>query len=186
MDRPNIRNATRRLRTARHDHYKELVSRMSDEGSDTNYPFEYGFELFSAGLVIGYMNENDDLINEAAQSGTFEHEETTKEIVSFQLVIENNPEHAYTIELMDRLIAMHLASELDDSSIPEDVWSLVIAHSDLGVGIIRQEWKENREIDIPQRIDAAKEFWAKKTADFRSLITQLPDRSGYGIIDPDS
>ena len=192
----NVRSPGRSLKTERFDAYEELTPNIGDQDASDGYPFETGFELFSAGLVIGYINDDGGLIEEEVERLTSSEEETEDEqdkdeddasyhtFLDLQQVLENNEDHAYTIELIDRIIAIELASELenDDASISEDIWDLVVAHADKGVGIIRQEWNQENQIDVGSRIDEFDDFWEDKVNQIADDLTQIPQREDDGRI----
>jgi len=189
----NVRRPGRSLKTKRFDAYEELTPNIGDPDASNEYPFETGFELFSAGLVIGYINDDGELIEEEVERLASSEEETEDEqdeddasyhpFFDLQQVLENNEDHAYTIELIDRIIAIELASELEnDASIPEDVWDLVVAHADKGVGIIRQEWNQEKQIDVGSRIDELNDFWEDKIDEIADDLTQIPQREDDGRI----
>lgn len=191
----DVRSSARSLKTAHFDVYEELTPNIGDRDASDAYPFETGFELFSAGLVVGYINDDSELIEEEAVRLENSEEETEDDqqeddgddssyhpFFEFQQLLENNEDHAYTIELIDRVIAIELGSELeeDDASVPEDVWDLVVAHADKGVGIIRQEWKQENKIDIGNRINELDDFWEDKIDEIVEDLTQIPQRENDG------
>jgi len=189
----NVRRPGRSLKTRRFDAYEELTPNIGDPDASDKYPFETGVELFSAGLVIGYINDDGELIEEEVERLASSEEETEDEqdeddasyhpFFDLQQVLENNEDHAYTIELIDRIIAIELASELEnDASIPEDVWDLVVVHADKGVGIIRQEWSQEEQIDVGSRIDELNDFWEDKIDEIADDLTQIPQREDDGRI----
>ncbi|WP_336326490.1 hypothetical protein [Halovenus sp. HT40] len=192
----DIRRPTRTLKTEQFDAYEELTPNIGDRDASDEYPFEAGFELFSAGLAVGYINDDGELIEEEAERLESSEEESEDDqndqggdtsyhpFFDLQEVLKNNEDHAYTIELIDRVIAIELASELeqDDGSVPEDVWDLVVAHADKGVGIIRQEWKQDKEIDVGDRIDELDDFWEDKIDQIADDLTQIPQREDDGRI----
>ncbi|MDZ7731427.1 MAG: hypothetical protein U5K37_11735 [Natrialbaceae archaeon] len=65
----DIRNTGNTLKTRRWEAYEELVPTVGDSEAAEEYPFENGIQLFSAGLVIGYMNEDEDLLQEFVDDG---------------------------------------------------------------------------------------------------------------------
>lgn len=215
----NVRKPTRDLKTRNKEAYAELSPNIGGQKENVTYPFSTGFALFSASLVVGYMNDDGDLIEEEAERRYEEDEEEdddteeesaeedTSSISSdedegdddsdneeddsyhrftdMQQVLDNNEDHAYTIELIDRIIALELASQSDneDEEIPEDVWNLVVAHADKGVGIIRQEWKTNSKIELDDRFDELENFWQEKIENISGELTQIPVREDDGLIE---
>jgi hypothetical protein len=194
----DVRNTGKLLKTRRWEVYEELVPTIGDSDAAEEYPFENGIQLFSAGLVIGYMNEDDDLLQEFIDDGEIpiedDEDSSYEDLTDFQNLLENNEEYAYTIELIDRFIAIELASrndvdEGDDGSeeesqdqdeLPEDVWDLVVAHADRGVGIIRQQWKNDNMIDLGDRFDELEDFSGEKINDISDQLTQIPNAGDQG------
>jgi hypothetical protein len=198
----NVRNISRRLKTRNEEAYAELSPNVGGQEEGEDYPFSTGFAVFSASLVVGYMNDDGELIEEEAErrfsdeedseetesgdsaetdSGSTdseEEEDSYHPFIQMQKVIDNNKDHAYTIELIDRLIAIELASHSDDpdEDIPDDVWNLVVAHADKGVGIIRQQWKSNGKIELDDRFDELEDFWEGKINEVSDELTQIPTR----------
>lgn len=212
----DVRSTGNYLKTRRWSAYEEMVPTVGDRDAAEEYPFDNGIQLFSAGLVIGYMNEDEDLIQQFIDNGEIpsddDEDSSYEELTDFKNVLENNQEHAYTIELIDRFIAIELASQTgeddageedeetqstedgdedadgdngeDQDGIPEDVWNLVVAHADRGVGVIRQQWKNDNKIDIGDRLDELEDFWEAKIDDVSDQLTQLPDAGDQGRIRP--
>lgn len=196
-----VRNTGNTLKTRRWDAYEELTPTIGDDVAE-EYPFDNGIQLFSAGLVIGYMNEDEDLIEEFLDEGETPTEDdedsSSTDLTDFRNLLEGNEEYGYTIELIDRFIAIELSSrngydesgygdddgddeEVEDHDvIREDVWELVVAHADRGVGIIRQQWKSDNEIDIGDRFDQLEDFWEGKIDDISDQLTQIPDAGDQG------
>lgn len=183
----DVRNQTRSLKTKRFDAYDELTPSVGDEDTAEEYPFDSGFELFSAGLVIGYMTDDQELIQEAAEENEISsgpnEDSSYHPFVDLQQVMENNEDHAYTIELIDRLIATDLAKLSDDDEVSEDVWNLVVAHADVGVSIIRQQWKNDNEIEVGDRIGELRTFWADKLEEIAEELTETPNRGDQGRLE---
>lgn len=198
----DVRNKGNTLKTRRWDAYEELVPRIGDSDAAEEYPFENGIQLFSAGLVIGYISKDENLLQEFVDDGEIpiedEEDSSYEDLTDFQNLLENNEEYAYTIELIDRLIAIELASRddgneddegndggeeeesQDQDEISEDVWNLVVAHADRGVGIIRQQWKNDNMIDLGDRLDELEDFWEEKIDDISDQLTQIPNAGGQG------
>lgn len=214
----NVRNLSRDLKTREKQTYGELSPQIDGRDEDVNYPFRTGFTLFSAALVVGYMDNDGELIEEEAERrynseddeeddedeesaedessddsddsedyGTDEEEDPYHRFTTMQGVLENNPDHAYTIELIDRVIAIELASHSDDENqeIPDDVWNLVVAHADEGVETIKQQWDSQDKIEIDNYFGELEDFWQDKIKDISDDLTQIPTREDDGRMQTD-
>lgn len=215
----NVRNLSRDLKTRNKQTYGELSPQIDGRDADVNYPFSTGFRLFSAALVVGYMDNDGELIEEEAERrynsedeedgedsenedeengedessddsedyGTVEEEDPYHRFTTMQGVLENNPDHAYTIELIDRVIAIELASHSDDENqeIPDDVWNLVVAHADEGVETIKQQWDSQDKIELDNYFGELEDFWKDKIEDISDDLTQIPTREDDGRMQTD-
>lgn len=197
----NVRNLTRDLKTRKKDVYAELSPKIGGTEEGKSYPFSTGFGLFSASLVIGYIRNDGELIEEEAEkrySSEGEHEtsDDPEETVpageddpyhrfaDINQALDNNEDHAYTIELIDRIIAIELASHSDNENeeIPEDVWNLVVAHADKGVEIIKERWNNQTQLDLERYFDQMEDFWQEKIENISDDLIQIPTREDDGRI----
>lgn len=182
----NVRNISRTLKTRYPGAYEELVPNIGNKDASEDYPFNFGFELFSAGLIVGYLNDEEEIIEKSTEVYNENSEGRNNisfhSIVSFQQVFENNKDHAYTIELVYHVIALEVSSNREDTNevAPEDIWNIVVSYADKGVGIIRQEWKRDSDIDIGDRIDELEDFWEEKVGNITGELTQIPQRDDSG------
>lgn len=211
----NVRNLSRDLKTRKKQIYGELSPQIDGRDNEVNYPFSTGFRLFSAALVVGYMDNGGELIEKEAErrynggrgdesenasdsgvkegsengsseysdeNGPDEEEDPYHRFTTIQGVLDNNPDHAYTIELIDRVIAIELVSHSDDENrkIPDDVWNLVVAHADVGVEIIKQQWDSQDKIDLDDYFEGLEEFWKDKIEEISDDLTQIPTREKDG------
>jgi len=216
-----VRNLSRDLKTRRKQIYGELSPQINGRDEDVTYPFSTGFTLFSAALVIGYVDNDGELIEEEAEKrfnsededgdeeddedeengeddssdasddsedyGADEEEDPYHRFTTMQGVLENNPDHAYTIELIDRVIAIELASHSDNENqeIPDDVWNLVVAHADEGVETIKQQWDSQEKIELDSYFNELEDFWQNKLEDISEDLTQIPTREDDGRMQTD-
>lgn len=213
----NVRNLSRDLKTRKKQIYGELSPNIGGREADVTYPFSTGFGLFSASLVVGYMDNDGELIEEEAErrynkddededeEGEEGDEESAEDESSDDLddygtvedpyhrfrtmqdVLENNPGHAYTIELIDRIIAIELASHSDDENeeIPDDIWNLVVAHADEGVETIKQQWESKDKIELDNYFGELEDFWQGKIENISDDLTQIPTRADDGRMGTD-
>ena len=197
----NVRNLTRDLKTRKKDVYAELSPQIGGAEEGETYPFSTGFGLFSASLVIGYIEDDGELIEEEAERRYNSDEESESSgdlddpvpageddpyhrFTDINQVLDNNEDHAYTIELIDRIIAIELASHSDNENeeIPENVWNLVVAHADEGVEIIKEQWDSQTQLDLERYFDQMEDFWQEKIEDISDDLTQIPTREDDGRI----
>lgn len=217
----NVRSLSRDLKTRKKQTFGELSPQINGRDDDVDYPFSTGFTLFSAGLVVGYMDNDGELIEEEAEKrfksededsdegddedgesaedessndsddsgdyGPGKEEDPYHRFTTMQGVLENNPDHAYTIELIDRVIAIELASYSDDENqeIPDDVWNLVVAHADEGVETIKQQWDSQEKIELDDYFGELEDFWQDKIEDISDDLTQIPTREDDGRMQTD-
>lgn len=123
---------TKIIKTARQNIYLNLVLRTAklalddDEELDKEpykYPFDYGYELFAAGLAIGFLHKE----NRAESKGSYSQDFTEVKNVS-------SDEVRTAIEFVLRLIEI----EEDDKSQAE-VWELARQYADAGVERIQHD-----------------------------------------------
>lgn len=210
----NVRNLSRDLKTRKKQTYGELSPQIDGRDEDVTYPFSTGFTLFSVALVVGYMDNGGELIEEEAERrfssedkeddedsedessddsddsedyGPGEEEDPYHRFTTMQGVLDNNPDHAYTIELIDRVIAIELASHSDDENqeIHDDVWNLVVAHADEGVETIKQQWDSQDKIELDDYFGELEDFWQDKLEDISEDLTQIPTREDDGRMQTD-
>ena len=214
-----VRDLSRDLKTRKKQTYGELSPQINGRDEDVTYPFSTGFTLFSAALVVGYMDNDGELIEAEAErrfnsdeededekadegdEGSAEDESSTDSndhvigedddpyhrFTTMQGVLDNNPDHAYTIELIDRMIAIELASHSDDENqeIPDDVWNLVVAHADEGVEIIKEQWDNHEKIELDNYFGELEAFWQDRIEEISEDLTQIPSRENDGVMQTD-
>jgi len=212
----NVRNRSRDLKTRKKQTFGELSPQINGRDDDVDYPFSTGFTLFSAALVVGYVDSDGELIEEEAEkrfnsgdedeendgdeesaeeessdesedSGSDEEEDPYHRFITMQGVLDNNSDHAYTIELIDRVIAIELASlsDSENQEIPDDVWNLVVAHADEGVETIKQQWDSQDKIELDDYFQDLEDFWQDKLEGISEDLTQIPTREEEGRMQTD-
>lgn len=150
-------STTRRLKTARYDIYRDLVLRTARsednvEVTDENdYPFDLNYELFTAGLVIGFLrgerrreskgNYSQDFIQVSRVGGTTDNE------------------YKQGIEFVYKLIELEHEDENPSTS---DVWEIALQYADYGVEVISQDISTMNKFDLLGFINEAEESWEKR------------------------
>lgn len=133
-------SVTRTIQTARRELYRKLVlrtARLELDDGDTlekdpvEYPFNYGYELFAAGLVIGFLNEEP----REESKGSYSQDFTDVDSVGSEEVQS-------TIEFIWELILVE-EDDLDET----EAWELARQYADAGVERI------NRDMDIKDELD---------------------------------
>ncbi len=145
---------SRTIQTTKQDIYINRVENAGeeDEGSDENsdYTFQYQYELFSLGLAIGY--------HEGEWIQIDEDEGFSQDIVKLSVLNEAN-EHRASIELINQLVLMEAdEDDLDvlgdqyettrDIAEPEDVWPLVLRYADWGVQYVDEKVSTQEDLDL--------------------------------------
>ncbi len=163
------------------------MSDPTDQEPDHDvYPFESGFEFFTAGLVVGYIEgEKFD--------GEYDGEGDYYEVTRLTPVAGNNPEHEACINLIEKLIELeHKARETeveegdseDDASEdteeeeksekPVVTWDDIVAYADKGVVILYGEWNDKGKFDLPQYFSSIETVVADRLEEFEDDLTQPP------------
>jgi antitoxin component HigA of HigAB toxin-antitoxin module len=135
---------TRTIKTSRQDIYIRLVdnaesdrdaNKESDEEpedtADGAYLFDYQYELFSLGALIGLARDE-----QVDPSAAFSQD------IRRVGEIDSDNEHRQTIELVNKLV--QIDAETDST---EDVWDDVLLYADAGVEYL------NDEIDVQDDFD---------------------------------
>lgn len=96
-------SATRSIKTKRETIYRLLVENLDDppERSPNHdvYPFRFGYELFTAGLVVGYL-EGEKFDEEYDGDGEYYN------LVRFSQFADKNPGHLGCVDLFEKLIRL--------------------------------------------------------------------------------
>lgn len=159
----DIDNITPVLRTNRFNRYQELVEtwagsdreseeeEANEDDSDTetddnqeglDIPFEDGYELFTAGLVIGYTRDQ-------------EHETTgSRELVHFSRI--EGSEHGSCIRMIFSLVASEKRGEFEDE---HEVWEKLIRYSDWGVNYLYRHRDREERIEFAELLDEMDGLW---------------------------
>lgn len=143
--------ASRRLKTARFDIYKRLVTRTArKEGNEvndeTNYPFDTNYQLFAAGLTLGFLNGEQREESEGAYSNDF--------IDVNRVGGASDNEYRQGIELIYQLIEMEFPNK--DNS---EVWEEALQYADWGVEHINGNMDIQDEFDFIGSINEAEGMW---------------------------
>lgn len=163
------------IRTGKQDIYNTLVARAgvdgegqeSDEGAPGEFVFDYQYELFSLGLIIGFLDNQPDDLTVTDNKG--------QDILRIGSLSESN-EHRQAIEFIHQLAKMELSVEPpeDVSKVDEwlssEAWDHVLEYADAGVSQIRSDMEVQEDFDflrIITELDA--EVWEDR------LSTALSD-----------
>jgi hypothetical protein len=151
---------SRRLKTARFDIYRKMVLRTARkddnvEVTDENdYPFDTNYELFAAGLVLGFLRDDPRTESEGSYSQDF--------IQVNRVGGSSDNEYRQGIEFIYKLIELEHSDEDPDDS---DLWELALQYADAGVEAIDQDISLKDEFDILAFIDEADQKWEGRLED---------------------
>lgn len=147
-------STSRRLKTARFDIYRSLVLRTArkesenDISNEQDYPFSTNYELFTAGLAIGFLRDTPRTESKGNYSQDF--------IDVNRVGGASDNEYRQGIEFVYNLIKLeHPDEEPDDS----DVWELALQYADSGVEVINNDISLMDEFDLLGFIDESEEKW---------------------------
>lgn len=151
---------SRRLKTARFDIYRKMVLRTARkddnvEVTDENdYPFDTNYELFAAGLALGFLRDDPRTESEGSYSQDF--------IQVNRVGGSSDNEYRQGIEFIYKLIELEHSDEDPDDS---DLWELALQYADAGVEAIDQDISLKDEFDILAFIDEADQKWEGRLED---------------------
>jgi len=151
---------SRRLKTARFDIYRKMVLRTArkDENVEINdendYPFDTNYELFAAGLVLGFLRDDPRTESEGSYSQDF--------IQVNRVGGSSDNEYRQGIEFIYKLIELEQGDEDPDDS---ELWELALQYADAGVEAIDQDISLKDEFDILAFIDEADQKWEGRLED---------------------
>jgi len=151
---------SRRLKTARFDIYRKMVLRTArkDDNVEVNdendYPFDTNYELFAAGLVLGFLRDDPRMESEGSYSQDF--------IQVNRVGGSSDNEYRQGIEFIYKLIELEHSDEDPDDS---DLWELALQYADAGVEAIDQDISLKDEFDILAFIDEADQKWEGRLED---------------------
>lgn len=145
-------SVTRTIKTARREIYKKLVLRTArlelddDEELDKDpveYPFDYGYELFAAGLVLGYLTEEP----RKESKGSYSQDFTDVDSVGSEEV-------QATIKFIWELILIE-EKDLDET----EAWELARQYADAGVERINRDMDIKDELHLLGFMNTAENRW---------------------------
>jgi len=135
------------LRTARKDDNVEVTDK-------NDYPFDTNYELFTAGLVIGFLREDRRKDSEDSYSQDF--------IQVNRVGGSTDNEYRQGIEFVYKLIELeHDEDDLDDS----DIWEIALQYADAGVEAINKDVSMKDRFDLLTFITEAEEKWEDRLND---------------------
>jgi hypothetical protein len=121
----------------------------SVEVTDENdYPFDTNYELFTAGLVLGFLRGNPRTKSKDSYSQDF--------IQVNRVGGSSENEYREGIEFIYKLIELEHSDEDPDNS---DLWELALQYADSGVEAIDQDISLKNEFDLLGFINEADEKW---------------------------
>lgn len=189
-------SGTRRIKTKRETIYRLLVESVDDPPDRSPdhdvYPFQYAYELFTAGLVVGYL-----------ETEQFDGDGDYHPWVRFTQFSENNPDHLACVELFEKLIRLeHEAQqeaedeeevekdeesgsdvdedENDNSGSSEVTWNDIVDYADKGVGVLFAEWNETEKFDLQQYFSSVEHDVEDRFDLFEDLLTERPTTGNQG------
>lgn len=202
-------SATRSIKTKRETIYRLLVKNLDDPPEQSPdhdvYPFQYGYELFTASLVVGYLEDEKF-------DGEYDGDGDYKNWVRFSQFSNNNPDHLACVDLSEKLIRLeHEAQQdeedeeveaesggdeeedgsSDDESEDEEnessdsepsgvTWDDIVAYADKGVGVLFAEWNETEKFDLQQYFSSIEHEVEDRVGSFEDLLTQSPTTGNQG------
>ena len=135
------------LRTARKDDNIEVTD-------PNDYPFDTNYELFSAGLVLGFLRDNPRTESKNNYSQDF--------IQVSRVGGSSDNEYRQGIEFVYKLIELEHSGEDPEDTEP---WELALQYADAGVEAIDQDISLKDEFDILAFIDEADQNWEDRLED---------------------
>lgn len=151
---------SRRLKTARFDIYRNMVLRTARKNDnvevtdENDYPFDTNYELFTAGLVLGFLRNDPRTESEGSYSQDF--------IQVNRVGGSSDNEYRQGIEFVYKLIELeHRDDDPDDS----EVWELALQYADAGVEAINQDISLKNEFDLLAFINEAEQLWEERLDD---------------------
>lgn len=139
------------IKTGRQDIYNSLVEQASEDGDDTqSFLFDYQYELFTLGLVLGYLECELDELTIKKNKG-----QDIRRIGDFA----DTNEYLQTIELFHQLVQMELEVP-DDVEDPDDwieskSWDYILEIADAGVEQIAGDIEVQEDFDLLRIVTTA-------------------------------
>jgi hypothetical protein len=139
------------IKTGRQDIYNSLVEQAGGEGDDTQgFLFDYQYELFSLGLVLGYLEYEPDELKIKENKG--------QDILRIGNLSETN-EHRQTVELLHQLVQMELEPpdgvEDPDRWLESTSWDYILEIADAGVEQIADSIEVQEDFDLLRIVTTA-------------------------------
>lgn len=153
-------STSRRLKTGRFDIYREMVLRTARKEDsvtvtdESDYPFNTNYELFTAGLVIGFLREERRKESKGNYSQDF--------IQVSRVGGSSENEYREGIEFIYKLVELEHSEDNPDDS---EIWELALQYADAGVEAIDQDISLKDEFDLLGFIDEAEEKWEGRLDD---------------------
>ena len=151
---------SRRLKTARFDIYRNMVLRTARKDNnievtdENDYPFDTNYELFTAGLILGFLRDEPRAESESNYSQDF--------IQVNRVGGSSDNEYRQGIEFVYKLIELeHTDNDSDDSKI----WELALQYADAGVEAINKDISLKDEFDLLAFINEAEQKWEERLDD---------------------
>lgn len=148
------------IKTSKQYIYKQYVRQAADsdsDGDESEHLFEYQYELFSLGVVIGYLEGEREILDE--------DEFYSQDIRRIGDMSESD-DHRQTIELIHELVQMG-----EDITVPEEVkedddrsnqeyieskaWDRVLEYADAGVMEIADDLEVQEDFDLVRIVTRA-------------------------------
>lgn len=151
-------STTRVIKTARRDIYRNLVLRTARleldddeelEKDPAEFPFDYGYELFAAGLVIGFLEKENREESEGQYSQDFVEVDSV-----------TSDEHRTAIEFVWELIRQE-ETELSET----EAWELARQYADRGVERIQRDIETKDKFDLLGFMNRADGRWEDRLAE---------------------
>jgi hypothetical protein len=147
-------SVSHRLRTERFDIYRNLVLRTArkeesiEVTDESDYPFDTNYELFAAGLTLGFLRDEQREESEGDYSQGF--------IQVDRIGGSSDNEYRQGIEFVYRLIQLDYADEDIEES---DIWKEALRYADAGVEHINQDIDRKGTFDFLGFLGEAEGEW---------------------------
>jgi hypothetical protein len=158
----------RTIRTTRQDIYIRLVENAaSQDGRDSDsgdFIFKYQYELFSLGVVVGYVEgEQIPDPDEPNEDSTDSEVEWSQEILKLTN-LDTDHDHRVPIDIINQLVLME-SDDPDDEDL-EDVWTDVLRYADAGVEYIDEGIAVQDDFDLIGTVrDFSNPEWRERLRD---------------------
>lgn len=160
---------THRLTSARYDIYKDLVTKTARDELDDDeeleneqeYPFDTNYQLFAAGLAIGFLR------------GEKREESEGNYVPSFIAVNRigggGDNEYRQSIKFMYELVKQE-HPELDE----DEVWEETKQYADAGIEFIYQDVENKDKFDMLGFVEIAESEWKDRLG----VVIDYPQEDG--------